>query len=205
METLPIRNRRLLVIDERQADRDRVCGLLQGTLGAESPPVAPERGYQVDTAGSAEEALGRIRSALQADAPYAVVFLGMPSVGADIPVLERFWRLDSRLQVVVHAPPADFPLLAPWAAEERLLLLGLPLQGQEVRQMAGNLSAKWNVTAHLQLQMSRMGCHPGDHPGSRPGQGGAGERDRRAQGTGKPTGADGEACLDRPPGRRRRP
>ena len=54
METLPIRNRRLLVIDERQADRDRVCGLLQGTLGAESPPVAPERGYQVDTAGSAE-------------------------------------------------------------------------------------------------------------------------------------------------------
>ena len=156
METLPIRNRRLLVIDERQADRDRVCGLLQGTLGAESPPVAPERGYQVDTAGSAEEALGRIRSALQADAPYAVVFLGMPSVGADIPVLERFWRLDSRLQVVVHAPPADFPLLAPWAAEERLLLLGLPLQGQEVRQMAGNLSAKWNVTAHLQLQMSRM-------------------------------------------------
>ncbi|EPG7013478.1 TPA: hypothetical protein ACKPX9_000335, partial [Pseudomonas aeruginosa] len=30
METLPIRNRRLLVIDERQADRDRVCGLLQG-------------------------------------------------------------------------------------------------------------------------------------------------------------------------------
>lgn len=58
METLPIRNRRLLVIDERQADRDRVCGLLQGTLGAESPPVAPERGYQVDTAGSAEEALG---------------------------------------------------------------------------------------------------------------------------------------------------
>lgn len=126
------------------------------TLGAESPPVAPERGYQVDTAGSAEEALGRIRSALQADAPYAVVFLGMPSVGADIPVLERFWRLDSRLQVVVHAPPADFPLLAPWAAEERLLLLGLPLQGQEVRQMAGNLSAKWNVTAHLQLQMSRM-------------------------------------------------
>ncbi|EMH4719444.1 TPA: ATP-binding protein [Pseudomonas aeruginosa] len=156
METLPIRNRRLLVIDERQANRDRVCGLLQGTLGAESPPVAPERGYQVDTAGSAEEALGRIRSALQADAPYAVVFLGMPSVGADIPVLERFWRLDSRLQVVVHAPPADFPLLAPWAAEERLLLLGLPLQGQEVRQMAGNLSAKWNVTAHLQLQMSRM-------------------------------------------------
>lgn len=156
MEALPIRNRRLLVIDERQADRDRVCGLLQGTLEAESPPVAPERGYQVDTAGSAEEALGRIRSALQADAPYAVVFLGMSSVGADIPVLERFWRLDSRLQVVVHAPPADFPLLAPWAAEERLLLLGLPLQGQEVRQMAGNLSAKWNVTAHLQLQMSRM-------------------------------------------------
>ncbi|MCA4129375.1 hypothetical protein LDY98_24550, partial [Pseudomonas aeruginosa] len=43
-------------------------------------------------------------------------------LGADIPVLERFWRLDSRLQVVVHAPPADFPLLAPWAAEERLLL-----------------------------------------------------------------------------------
>ena len=119
MEALPIRNRRLLVIDERQADRDRVCGLLQGTLEAESPPVAPERGYQVDTAGSAEEALGRIRSALQADAPYAVVFLGMSSVGADIPVLERFWRLDSRLQVVVHAPPADFPLLAPWAAEER--------------------------------------------------------------------------------------
>ncbi|MGV8409561.1 hypothetical protein ACV33P_30530, partial [Pseudomonas aeruginosa] len=37
-----------------------------------------------------------------------------------------------------------------------MLLLGLPLQGQEVRQMAGNLSAKWNVTAHLQLQMSRM-------------------------------------------------
>ncbi|MDV6791944.1 hypothetical protein FA531_28720, partial [Pseudomonas aeruginosa] len=32
MEALPIRNRRLLVIDERQADRDRVCGLLQGTL-----------------------------------------------------------------------------------------------------------------------------------------------------------------------------
>ena len=119
MEALPIRNRRLLVIDERQADRDRVCGLLQGPLEAESPPVAPERGYQVDTAGSAEEALGRIRSALQADAPYAVVFLGMSSVGADIPVLERFWRLDSRLQVVVHAPPADFPLLAPWAAEER--------------------------------------------------------------------------------------
>ena len=45
--------------------------------------------------------------------------------------------------------PPIFPLLAPWAAEERLLLLGLPLQGQEVRQMAGNLSAKWNVTAHL--------------------------------------------------------
>ncbi|VFT08680.1 putative two-component sensor [Pseudomonas aeruginosa] len=156
METLPIRNRRLLVIDERQADRDRVCGLLQGTLGAESPPVAPERGYQVDTAGSAEEALGRIRSALQADAPYAVVFLGMPSVGADIPVLEPV--LASRLPLAGRGACASrrFPLLAPWAAEERLLLLGLPLQGQEVRQMAGNLSAKWNVTAHLQLQMSRM-------------------------------------------------
>ncbi|MCT2375893.1 hybrid sensor histidine kinase/response regulator, partial [Pseudomonas aeruginosa] len=63
MEALPIRNRRLLVIDERQADRDRVCGLLQGTREAESPPVAPERGYQVDTAGSAEEAFGGVSPA----------------------------------------------------------------------------------------------------------------------------------------------
>lgn len=97
METLPIRNRRLLVIDERQADRERLCRLLQETIGAESPPAAHERSYQVDEAGSAEEALGRIRSALEADAPYAVVFLGISSVRADIPVLERFWRLDSRL------------------------------------------------------------------------------------------------------------
>ena len=155
MEALPIRNRRLLVIDERQADRDRVCGLLQGTQRPNRLPWRPERGYQVIRREAPRRPLGGYARPSRPMRRMPWCF-GMSSVGADIPVLERFWRLDSRLQVVVHAPPADFPLLAPWAREERLLLLGLPLQGQEVRQMAGNLSAKWNVTAHLQLQMSRM-------------------------------------------------
>ena len=171
METLPIRNRRLLVIDERQADRDRVCGLLQGTLGAESPPVAPERGYQVDTAGSAEEALGRIRSALQADAPYAVVFRDAVGrrgysrsravLASRLPLAGRGACASRRFSAIGavgcgRAPAAPRPAFAGTG--------GPPDGRQSQRQVERDGSPPV-------ADEPDGGCHPGDHPGSRPGQG----------------------------------
>ncbi|HBO7422756.1 MULTISPECIES: ATP-binding protein [Pseudomonas aeruginosa group] len=143
METLPIRNRRLLVVEELQVERDRLCAALAGD-------------YEVDAVASGEDAPARIRAALDVDQPYAVAFLGMSLVSGRCSLPGLLWQLDPRLQLVICSHPAEFPLLAALAAEERLLLLGSPAQGAEVRQMAGNLCAKWSLAAYLQSQVSRM-------------------------------------------------
>ncbi|MFU5001996.1 ATP-binding protein [Pseudomonas paraeruginosa] len=143
MEALPIRNRRLLVVEELQVERDRLCAALAGD-------------YEVDAVASGEDAPARIRAALDVDQPYAVAFLGMSLVSGRCTLPGLLWQLDPRLQLVICSRPAEFPLLAALAAEERLLLLGSPAQGAEVRQMAGNLCAKWSLAAYLQSQVSRM-------------------------------------------------
>lgn len=101
METLPIRNRRLLVVEELQVERDRLCAALAGD-------------YEVDAVASGEDAPARIRAALDVDQPYAVAFLGMSLVSGRCSLPGLLWQLDPRLQLVICSHPAEFLCWPRW-------------------------------------------------------------------------------------------
>jgi len=117
--------------------------------------------FEVDSAFQGEEGVERARVALKEGRPYSVAFVDirMPPGMDGVETVERLWREDPDLQVVLCSAYTDYS----WEAvtqrlgiSQRLLILRKPFDSIEVRQMAHALSEKWELLHRDRRRMQEL-------------------------------------------------
>jgi len=170
-------NLRVLVIDDMPSIHDDFRKILcpapsaRGAMAAlemalfdDAPPPAASPaapGYEVAFALQGQEGVAKADEALTAGRPFALAFVDMrmPPGWDGIETIERLWRLDPQLQVVICTAYSDYSwteVLRRLDARDRLLVLKKPFDSIEVSQLAGTLTAKWNLSQRAALQMSGL-------------------------------------------------
>ena len=168
-------NRRVLVIDDNHAihhDFQKVfrsdAGIGEANLnqvraalfGDQQPLQEPER-FELDCADQGQRALALVQTALKEGRPYAVAFVDMrmPTGWDGLVTIERLWKEDPRLQVVICTAYSDQPwdeIRARIGRNDNLLILQKPFSSVEVSQLAGALSRKWNLAHKVDTQLNEL-------------------------------------------------
>ncbi|HYO66447.1 MAG TPA: response regulator [Archangium sp.] len=175
----PNPNRRILVVDDNEDIHDDFRRILQPRvdttelddleamlLGEASAAPRPPT-FELTSAYQGAEALAKVREALKAGTPYALVFMDMrmPPGWDGIETLSRIWQEDPRLQAVICSAYSDFSwesVSARFGQTDRFLILKKPFDAVEVRQMACALVEKWShgsVSQHAEQALHRSEAH----------------------------------------------
>ncbi|MBC7858023.1 MAG: response regulator, partial [Burkholderiaceae bacterium] len=165
-------NRRILLIDDMAAIHQDFRKILVGAtetpdldqveaalFGDPRPKV--RIGFEIDSAYQGQEGLQMLRAARQADRPYAMAFVDMrmPPGWDGVETVERLWRDDPLLQIVLCTAYSDASwdeVLERLDVGDRLLILKKPFDAIEVFQLACTLTAKWNMGRQAAAQLARL-------------------------------------------------
>lgn len=112
--------------------------------------VAPV--YRVLHAYSGEEGVKMLEQSIESDCRFSVAFVDMrmPKGMDGLDTIERLWRIDPNLQVVICTAHSDHTwdkILSRLGYSDRLLLLQKPFERDEARQLALALSEKSRLSA----------------------------------------------------------
>jgi len=177
-----IMNTRVLVIDDEEAIRDGFVTILgAGKSKSEAidaavsalfgdRPVASSRrresriDFQVDLAASGGEGIERVRAAVQADKPYAVVFCDIRMPGIDgVEVIEKIREIDPRVEVVFITAYSDHDIeMIVDGAGANVSYFVKPFVHDEARQLATKLVLDWNKARELEGLMTAVSSLRGD-------------------------------------------
>lgn len=167
-------NRRILVVDDMPSMHQDFRKSLQGASApdalmeledhlfgdtAPAPLHAPQ--FRIDSAYQGQEALQLVEAAIAAADPYAVAFVDMrmPPGWDGVETIERLWRVDPQLQVVICTAYSDHPwdeVLQRLDVQDRLLVVKKPFDTIEVAQLAHTLTAKWGMARQLKRQLDDL-------------------------------------------------
>jgi signal transduction histidine kinase len=89
----------------------------------------------------------------------AFVDMRMPPGWDGVETIERLWRIDPNVQVVICTAYSDHPweeVLARLDVQDRLLIIKKPFDVIEVSQLARMLTGKWALARQAELQMNRL-------------------------------------------------
>ncbi|MEO8024634.1 ATP-binding protein [Polaromonas sp.] len=168
----PIDNRRILLIDDMPAIHedfrkilmpkpaayalDQVEAALFGELAQPSSV-----GYELDSAYQGHEGVALVEASVKADQPYAMAFVDMrmPPGWDGVETIERLWRIDPQVQVVICTAYSDHAwedVLVRLDVQDRLLFLKKPFDMIEVSQLARTLTTKWTLARQAASQMKTL-------------------------------------------------
>ena len=166
-------NLRILVIDDNQAIHEDFRKILQAKDGEEgfdlaraalfgdSPPVRALEQFELDCADQGQAALTLVQLARNEGRPYAVAFVDMrmPPGWDGLETIERLWKEDAGIQVVICTAYSD----RPWSEikervgqNDKLLILQKPFNGIEVLQLATALCRKWDLAHEVAGQLDEL-------------------------------------------------
>jgi diguanylate cyclase (GGDEF)-like protein/PAS domain S-box-containing protein len=167
-----LENRRILLVDDTPAIHEDFRKILAvaapvGALDEDeailygAAPRAASICFEMDSAFQGEEAIDRVRASLQANRPYAMAFVDMrmPPGLDGVATVERLWKEDPRLQIVMctaYSDPAWMDVLTRLEARDRLLILKKPFDPVEVYQFANALTTKWKLSEQAAFKMSTL-------------------------------------------------
>ena len=171
MNRLP--NRRILLIDDTPSIHQDFRKILQLDSRAEAELDAVEATlfgqelktsaapFELDSAYRGQEGLAMVCESIASDRPYAMAFVDMrmPLGWDGVETIERLWQEDPRLQIVICTAYSDYSweeVLDRLDTRDRLLILKKPFDNIEVCQLANALTAKWDMTQQLAVQMSEL-------------------------------------------------
>ncbi len=156
-------NRRILVVDDNPAihadfrkilcpparDANAVVEL-ETILFAEAPRPRDAITFELCSAYQGQEALERVREAVEHGRPFAVAFVDvrMPPGWDGIETVSRLWQVDPGLQVVVCTAYSDYSwdeMRQRLGQPESLVVLKKPFDNVEVQQLAHALTRKWQL------------------------------------------------------------
>jgi two-component system, NtrC family, sensor kinase len=166
----PLRNNRILVIDDNASIHGDICKILRGheldwqleKMGAEvfgsQPPPEPEADFHIDGALQGEEGLGMIEAAAAAGNPYAMAFIDvrMPPGWDGVETIARIWKRFPDLQVVICTAYSDFSweeMIHKIGRSDSLLILKKPFDNIEVLQLANALTQKWGLNHQVTCRL----------------------------------------------------
>ena len=118
-------------------------------------------GFEVDSAFDGREGVAMVEAAVQAGRPYALAFVDMrmPPGWDGVETIERLWRIDPQVQVVICTAYSDHPwdeVMARLDVRDRLLVVKKPFDLIEVSQLARTLTAKWEATRQAASQIDSL-------------------------------------------------
>ena len=166
-------NRRILVVDDNVSIHHDFLKILQPDMGSEAlelargalfgepSPVRPSDQFTVNCADQGTTALELVEAAGKEGNPYAVAFVDMrmPPGWDGLETIERLWRADAALQVVICTAYSD----QPWneirdriGRTDKLLILQKPFNGIEVLQLATALCRKWDLARRVAGQVNEL-------------------------------------------------
>ena len=165
-------NRRILLVDDTPAIHED----FRKTLAAAAPVSALDEdeailfgataraapiGFEMDSAFQGEQAIDMVRASLRANRPYAMAFVDMrmPPGLDGVATVERLWKEDPRLQIVMCTAYSDYSwmdVLSRLEARDRLLILKKPFDPVEVYQFANALTTKWKLSEQAAFKMNTL-------------------------------------------------
>ncbi len=164
---------RILVIDDNPSiHRDFDWVLLDNTsnkeleaeerrlYGQESRPGITKPPFAVDHAVSGLEGVEKLKQALNEGRAYQLAFVDIRMPGIDgVETIQRLWKLDQRLQVVICTAYADYSwedLVLRLGQTDKLLVLKKPFDNIEVVLLASTLCEKWLLARQAALKLEEM-------------------------------------------------
>ena len=166
-------NRSILVVDDNVSIHHDFLKILRpdmgskaleqarGSLFGDSNPVRTNDEFTVNCADQGATALALVETAVKERKPYAVAFVDMrmPPGWDGLETIERLWRADTTLQVVICTAYSD----QPWdeirdriGRTDQLLILQKPFNSIEVLQLATALCRKWDLARKVAGQVSEL-------------------------------------------------
>jgi len=168
------KNRRILIIDDNAAIHRDFQSILGGdapsasldatatALFGEAESLREDEAYEIDFADQGQEGLAKVIASLKADQPYAMAFVDMrmPPGWDGIETIQRLWKEDSQLQVVICTAHSDYS----WfeiveqleGRRDQLLILKKPFDNAEIFQLAAALTEKYHLAKQARLKMNEL-------------------------------------------------
>ncbi len=165
-------HRRILVVDDNPAIHDDVRKIL--AVDESSDALAdteallfgdvrkPHRGsFVIDSAYQSAEGVERARVALAEGRPYALalVDMRMPPGDDGLTTIERLWKVDPAVQVVMCTAYSDSrweDVAARLGATDQLLILKKPYDAAELLQLVWALTEKWRLAQESMRQNDEL-------------------------------------------------
>jgi len=163
-------NKRVLLVDDNEAIHDDFRKILQEKAGEESfaharaalfgdssLSEALER-FELDCVNQGQAALTLVQLARNEGRPYAVAFVDMrmPPGWDGLETIERLWKEDAELQVVICTAYTDHSwedIVRRLGHDDRLLILQKPFSSVEVSQLATSLTGKWDLARLAKVRL----------------------------------------------------
>jgi CheY-like chemotaxis protein len=169
------RNNRILVVDDNEAIHDDFKKILHAAAGGmaaqvdqladalfdETTVVGPLLDFQTTHALQGQDALQLVINSLDERSPFAMAFVDvrMPPGWNGVETVERIWKHDNEIEVVLCTAYSDFSweeIAGRLTQPERLLILRKPFDPLEVRQLAYGLTAKWFLRRQAACRMQDL-------------------------------------------------
>ena len=165
---------RTLVVDDNPSIHDDfrkiLCGgadsaaLLhsaEAALFGENAFTSPGDRFEIDSAFQGQEGLQKVQAAVAANRPYVLAFVDirMPPGWDGIETIDRIWRVDPNIQVVICTAYSDYSweqITQRLGASDSLLILKKPFDNVEVLQLAHTLSTKWRLTRQARSRIEDL-------------------------------------------------
>ena len=174
MSTDPLKNHRILVIDDNRAIHqdfrkvlatssrqpralvDAEAALFGDTVAPFQLPV-----FEIDSAYQGEEGLDLIEKSLRDKRPYAMAFVDvrMPPGWDGVKTTAKIWEKYSDLQVVICTAYSDYSweeMLRELGYSDRLIILKKPFDKIEVLQLAISMTERWRLYQQAKLRLDDL-------------------------------------------------
>jgi CheY-like chemotaxis protein len=161
MKFNPLKNHRILVIDDNPAIHDDYRKILGRTF---TPDPVGNPGwpiFELSFAYQGQEGLDLIRKSLREKRPFALAFVDvrMPPGWDGIETVCRLWKEYPELQVVICTAYADFSweeMVSDLTHLDRMIVLKKPFECIEVLQLAVAMTEKWRLNQMIKLRVVNL-------------------------------------------------
>ena len=168
------RHYRLLLVDDNPAIHDDFRKVLLGagkrehTLEAAEAVLfgtvqraPPATTFEIDSAHQGQEALEKVKAAIDEGRPYALAFVDvrMPPGWDGVETIEHLWRADPLLQVVICTAYSDYSwerIAERLGGSDGFVILKKPFDNIEVLQLAHAMTKKWLLAQEARLRQETL-------------------------------------------------
>jgi two-component system NtrC family sensor kinase len=172
--SVPVENRRILVIDDNPAVHEDICKILASAkaslsrlrtleteLFEEAPRPVIDLPFEIESAYQGADGLGMVERARAEGRPYALAFVDvrMPPGWDGIETTARLMKEDPELQTVICSAFSDHSwsdIMLRLAPADGLLILRKPFDALEIRQLSYALTTKWALRRTSERQLEHL-------------------------------------------------